>query len=170
VAANLEAMNPTRTLAVIGVVMLALAGCGGTGRGTSANPSQSSSPSTEDARVAWFDVVKCLREHGFPDFPDPVQNERGGWELAADLNTEVPAECSQVVIRAKQATRALNAPTAQEMENLRRFARCVREHGVPNFPDPDDQGNFDLPEGMKDDALREAQTACRQYAPPQRPK
>jgi hypothetical protein len=56
------------------------------------------------------------------------------------------------------------------MTKLRTFAKCIREHGVPNFPDPDEDGNFDLPDGMDDAALRDAQTACKQYAPPQRPK
>jgi hypothetical protein len=53
---------------------------------------------------------------------------------------------------------------------LVQFARCIREHGFPSFPDPQADGSFrasDLPQGVKpgnppfDAALR----ACRQVNP-----
>jgi hypothetical protein len=38
-----------------------------------------------------------------------------------------------------------DAPTGSQLTNAQRmlaFSRCVRQHGVPNFPDPDGQGNL----------------------------
>jgi hypothetical protein len=44
------------------------------------------------------------------------------------------------------------------------FARCVRAHGVPNFPDPDSGGNFDKHVlrqlGVSDSRLRAAEAPC----------
>jgi hypothetical protein len=158
-----------RMLAVAAAVLLALAGCGDDDSKTP-TATGSSAPSNGDTRQVWLDVAKCMREHGYPNFPDPVQNEHGVWYVSTDIGGESPPECDQLVRKAKQATRAVNGPSAEEMTKLRTFAKCIREHGVPNFPDPDEDGNFDLPDGMDDAALRDAQTACKQYAPPQRPK
>lgn len=36
------------------------------------------------------------------------------------------------------------AQVAQRAKAMLAFARCMRKHGVPNFPDPNGQGAFDL--------------------------
>jgi hypothetical protein len=36
------------------------------------------------------------------------------------------------------------AVSSQEIQYLLAFAHCVRNHGVPNFPDPNSQGGFNL--------------------------
>jgi hypothetical protein len=52
-------------------------------------------------------------------------------------------------------------------------ARCIRAHGVPNFPDPDSSGQIpkEGPEqlGVSDAVLRAAQTACQNLWPYQPP-
>jgi hypothetical protein len=49
------------------------------------------------------------------------------------------------------------------------FARCVRAHGVPNFPDPDSSGNFNKQVlrqlGVSDARLRAAEAPCGDLAP-----
>ena len=49
------------------------------------------------------------------------------------------------------------------------FARCVRAHGVPNFPDPDSNGAFDkhvLSQlGVSGTRLRAAEAPCGDLAP-----
>jgi hypothetical protein len=36
------------------------------------------------------------------------------------------------------------AQVAQRAKAMLAFAKCIRQHGVPNFPDPNGQGEFDL--------------------------
>lgn len=50
------------------------------------------------------------------------------------------------------------------------YAQCMRSHGMPNFPDPDSQGQFsNLPSSASDAAVKQAslsaQNACRHLAP-----
>jgi hypothetical protein len=88
-----------------------------------------------------------MRSHGVPDFPDP--DGSGVWPKSqVELVAGNP--------RFQAATRACGyllpdggpgvPPSAAVVEQIRadmtRFARCMRSHGVPNWPDPtvDDQG------------------------------
>lgn len=72
-------------------------------------------------------------------------------------------------------------PTAAQLAQLTRFAQCIRQHGVPDFPDPDPQnGHFHgyaavvqaagSPAPGVDPgfaaAFAAAYRACGQYAPP----
>jgi hypothetical protein len=49
---------------------------------------------------------------------------------------------------------------------MRRFASCMRSHGVANFPDPNANGTITF-SGMNPDspAFKSAQNACKKYAP-----
>jgi hypothetical protein len=115
-----------------------------------------------------------MRANGYPNFPDPVENGQGGWEIpeSPDVPATIdPPACAELVRNAKQGTEVANAPSAEDMAKLRQYASCMREHGAPNFPDPDSQGNFDLPPELRNDPARDtAHEACKQYAPPPRPK
>lgn len=60
---------------------------------------------------------------------------------------------------------------ADDIEMLRRYAECVREHGVPDYPDPDPQtGEVSLTEEQgrrlkSDPKLTAATQACQNLAP-----
>jgi hypothetical protein len=47
------------------------------------------------------------------------------------------------------------------------FARCVRSHGVPDFPDPESNGHFPkgVHLGVSDSVVRAAEDACRNLLP-----
>ncbi|WP_052423936.1 hypothetical protein [Nonomuraea candida] len=57
--------------------------------------------------------------------------------------------------------------TADRQEQGRKFAQCMREHGVPmEDPDPDGGGGLDLiGEGVDKRKVNEAVEACRAHAP-----
>ena len=61
------------------------------------------------------------------------------------------------------AGRSANSPSALA------FARCVRSHGVPDFPDPDSSGQFSKEEllqlGVSDSRLRAAEDPCQNLLP-----
>jgi hypothetical protein len=61
-----------------------------------------------------------------------------------------------------------NAETASgaDQKQALEFAQCMRDNGVPDFPDPDAEGRFTEGEHDSDDpALRAAQEECRDLAP-----
>ena len=59
---------------MVGTAVVALAGCDA-GGGAGAQASASTGAASRDAYVA---AARCMRDNGFPDFPDPVETN-GGW-------------------------------------------------------------------------------------------
>jgi hypothetical protein len=66
------------------------------------------------------------------------------------------------------ASTASTAPDASGSGQLA-YARCMRSHGVPNFPDPDPGGGFEFSAGEGIDpsspAFRAANATCRKILP-----
>ncbi|GAA4263742.1 hypothetical protein [Dactylosporangium darangshiense] len=155
-------------LAVLAVAVFAVGACKGA-------PANSASPttaaSTGDAHTSWVSYVQCMRNNGHPDFPDPTQDSQGQWGVSVDTATVPTPACEDLLRTALRASRVKREPTAAEMARLRQYSQCVRDHDMPNYPDPGTDGVIDMPEGMRDDPkLGPALVACQQYAPPQEPK
>jgi hypothetical protein len=98
-----------------------------------------------------FAYSRCMRSHGLSDFPDPTTSPGGGAAISiqagpdSDLNRRNPTfkaashACRGLLPGGGQPV-ALSAPRiAAEV----RWARCMRSHGLPSFPDPNSQGAFD---------------------------
>ena len=133
-------LGPSAAFGVVVMVVIA-AGCGGTqsSSGTStaaaADTSTASHTSTVTAREKAVKFSECMRANGVSDFPDP------------NASGEFPAygvSVSKAVwMKASAACKALQPPgtlsaklsPAQESAALK-FAQCIRENGVPDFPDP----------------------------------
>jgi hypothetical protein len=51
--------------------------------------------------------------------------------------------------------------------DAQKYAQCIRDNGVPDFPDPDANGNFSggLIEGLDRADLQKAMEACQALAP-----
>ena len=67
------------------------------------------------------------------------------------------------------ASPARSASTAGTYAAELKFARCMRAHGVPKFPDPDPNGLTNIGNTGVDPnspQFKSAQQACKQYAPP----
>jgi hypothetical protein len=64
---------------------------------------------------------------------------------------------------------ALSAYISQQLA----FARCVRAHGIPNFPDPDSSGHFSKQKlrelGISESRARALNTACQNFLPAGQP-
>jgi hypothetical protein len=163
-------MNPRiRILCLLGVVMLALAGCGGD---RSPHPAASPTPSAVDDRTALLQVAACFRSHGYPNFPDPVQDKDGQWIFPDSAGNPQASACDALKRQNKQRQRQ-ERPSAADMAKLRQVARCMREHGVPDWPDPYEDGSFLLPPRLQPQdmhpennaTMRAAYDACSKYAP-----
>jgi hypothetical protein len=127
-----------RTAAVIIAAALALlaAACGGSpssaGSGSPAARGSASSPSP-------LAFSRCMRSHGVPNFPDPNSSGLLPKNQVAQLtagNPQFPAAhraCEHLLPNGGQPTQA---QVQQAWNDMRIFARCMRSHGVPNWPDP----------------------------------
>jgi hypothetical protein len=162
-------MNP-RLLVVATAALLALTGCGGDGTGGHASPTPSVSTET-----SLLELSRCMRANGYPTFPDPVQDAAGTWTLpesAQEFRDADPPACREML---RVAKRHLGPPeiTASELAQQQAFATCMREHGVPGFPDPDPEGNFPLTDEQRahedGPVHRGAEQACQHLARPRDP-
>lgn len=136
--------RPARTAAAViaGAVLALLAACGGSpspgGSGGSSNAGgPANSQSANSQKLLAF--ARCMRSHGVPDFPDPnssgVLPKRQVAQLTVS-NSQFPAAhraCERLLPNGGQPTAA---QTQQAWNDMRNFARCMRSHGVPNWPDP----------------------------------
>lgn len=82
--------------------------------------------------------ANCMRNHGVPNFPDPSGAGPGIDLAGTGINPQSPAFESARTACRKLSPGAAGAPRATEQQFLAalRFARCMRAHGSPTFPDP----------------------------------
>jgi hypothetical protein len=124
------------------IVAVIAAGCGGTptSSGTStaaaaAHTRTAGHASSVTPREKAVKFSECMRTNGVDDFPDP--NASGefpsyGVSVSKAVWTTAVAAC-----KALQPPGSLNAHLTQaQFSAALEFAQCVREHGVPDFPDP----------------------------------
>jgi hypothetical protein len=154
--------RPSAALAIVLLAGSIGAGCGASapsGTGTGDNKG-----ATGQAKAVRF--AECIRAHGVPHFPDP--DAKGEFVFGIDVS---PAVWQQAVDACKrlQPPGALSAERSpgQQQASLR-FARCIRDHGVEDFPDPADGEplvdttripSTDAPGGMS--VLNAAMDECR---------
>jgi hypothetical protein len=138
-------------------------GCGGShtasSRGTAADPA-----------AAWHQVVLCARAHGMPGLQDPQIDSSGKAIFPNGLN--IPAQtrqaCQPLLDRLIPSADRQQGPTAGQMAGLLRFARCMRAHGIADWPDPRPDGTF-LPDARISHTLkslfRSQLMACERFNP-----
>ena len=105
--------------------------------------------------------TRCMREHGVPMLdPDANGDIRGadGSKGALDPDT---VNAAQQACRQYQPVDA--AADALRLEKAREYSRCMRRNGVENFPDPDANGNVQLPGEITDPDYDHAKALCTEY-------
>jgi hypothetical protein len=102
----------------------------------SAAPGSSSPPKGEAGLLAYS---QCMRSHGVPDFPDPVGN---ALQLKAGPGSDLDP-MSPKFVAAATACKSLQPGgglggrvNAAQQANALKYSACMRQNGVPNFPDP----------------------------------
>ena len=124
-----------RGTGVVALAAIAIAVCGLalTACGSSAKP-KSSKSSSYSKLVKYSD---CMRWHGVPNFPDPLD---GGYPLrTSGVNLRSPAFTSAQKACAKLQPGGAKEPapiTSGQVFQMAKKVRCIRRHGFPNFPDP----------------------------------
>jgi hypothetical protein len=91
---------------------------------------------------------RCMRFHGEPRFPDPDAQGQIKQQLRAsgiDENSSqyqaTAGACQRLLPNG--GTRTTQAEVRREWSEFRSFARCMRRHRVPNWPDPDPRSESD---------------------------
>jgi hypothetical protein len=123
-------MSLKRQIAIVGLGCAVLAGCGGTGQPSGTATTSAAGAKTHD--VAFSD---CMRAHGVADFPDPTSN---GLQIPVSINTKSPIfqSAQQACKRYLPGGGAPPATIPADRAAALAFARCMRTHGLRDFPDP----------------------------------
>src|SRR5262245_3185935 len=127
------------------------AGCGG-GGGTPRVASVASSTTTvAAAQNSLLPFSECMRAHGVPSFPDPSATQpRALKEAVSRLavgNPRFPAAqraCGHLLPNGGGEPRDTAARDRARLGNELSFAKCMRRHGEPRFPDPTGQGGLSV--------------------------
>jgi hypothetical protein len=151
-----------RSLAALAMLAVIVAGCsnGSAGNGNSrttsnagttsssgttsnsgpANSSGSSTTAASDNSTATprekaVKFAECMRENGYPDFPDP--------KASGEFPTFGISVSPAVWTKALGACKELQPPgsfsahlSPKQLSAALKFARCIRANGVKDFPDP----------------------------------
>jgi hypothetical protein len=106
----------------------------------------------------------CMRSHGVKNFPDP--NSQGQIAMNGNqISPESPTFQNAAKACEKLAPSGLSPGNqAKDAAIALKFARCMRSHGVTNFPDPTSGGSIALGGGSninpKSPTFQTAQATC----------
>jgi hypothetical protein len=168
-------------MAVAVALIVTVAGCSGGSKSPAVPAAGSQSTATaapggsgSSGATALAEAVaysQCLRHHGVPNFPDPVQTPSGGYGYrTSGIDPNSPAFQGAI-----QACQALPSPwnsTGQQLSSAQQqawlnWAQCIRAHGLPDFPDPTFSGRevHDSGVGSSSPQLQQAIGACKSQTP-----
>ena len=135
---------PVAALAIAAATMIA--GCGSSSSSSGSQPAQAQVQQEEQDAVRFAD---CMRSSGVSNFPDPESSPREfKFALALTPPTPRPRHSS---VRTRPAITCCRAPADRARARHRAgaqiaadlaFARCLRSHGFPSFPDPSSTGQL----------------------------
>jgi hypothetical protein len=167
---------------LLGLLALSAAACGGgdDGGGVADAGGTASESASEGAgegeELDGFEEAlaysECMRENGVAEFPDPEQDGEG---MRLGLPEGIDPE-SEEFKAAEEACEDLT-PGPKEgatidpeiYEALLAYAACMRENGVPEFPDPQPNGgimmNGDMGFDPESDEFQAADEACSELRP-----
>jgi hypothetical protein len=119
-------------LGLAGLIGLISAGCGSNASSESGSASGATTKLTAQEKAVKF--AECMRANGVPHFPDP--DPKGDYNFGVDVTREVFTNAIDAC-KALKPPGALSAKrTPKEQSASLRFAQCVRDNGVKDFPDP----------------------------------
>jgi hypothetical protein len=128
-------MPTLRPLAALALVALICAGCS---NAPSDNNAANTTAASHDQAVKF---AECMRNNGVSQFPDP--DASGSFTIDGVVNGSSLDTTSAAWKKAIDACKGLEPAgfmgterTAQQQQNALKFAQCIRDNGVKDFPDP----------------------------------
>ncbi|MBL7489979.1 hypothetical protein I6A60_35685 [Frankia sp. AgB1.9] len=171
-----ERRRPRRTgpaaAALIAMALLAVS-CGDSGStspGVASAGSRTASPSAGATKASALAYSQCMRAHGLADFPDPGSDGEIQLDIGpgSDLDQKNPKfQAADGACKSLLPGHGV-PPTGAKAANLQ-YAKCMRTHGISDFPDPAADGTLQLqaqPGGdldPNDPRFTAANEACQQY-------
>jgi hypothetical protein len=151
---------------------LAVAACGEDNAGGTGTNSD-----RQAARDAAIKFAECMREHGV-DMPDPGTGGRQVLRVGPNEET-TPEEMEEAQKACRKYQEQMEPPelSEQEREEFREaalaHARCMRENGIENFPDPtiseDGEASLNITKrsgiNPQSSEFKEAEEACADEMP-----
>jgi hypothetical protein len=146
------------------------AGCSSSpGPGVASVGSSSQAAASGGQQPSALAFAQCMISHGIKNFPEP--DSQGGLQVSQGQG-QMPDVNSPQFQAAAQACKALSpasvaispAEQAERQAALVKYAKCMRAHGVPDFPDPGVNGTFDV--GGIDTGSPEVQAADKACSSP----
>jgi len=176
-------LSPLAAVPAVLALALFAAGCGGSSpragvANLTSNPATTTAPqpaaqggqSTAARRQGMLALAACMHKHGVPNFPEP--SSKGTLLLTPGSGIDPSSPSFQAGLRACQKLAPGGAPSqAASPQTALKFARCMRSHGLPNFPDPKSlgRGNFNvqIPNGIDPNSpqFEGAMKACQSLSP-----
>lgn len=164
-------------LLLLGATVALAAGCGGA---ANANKDGADSP---DAQSAALKFSHCMRQHGIhmsdPDSTGAIRvtsrargsamgrHAFGGGPSSDPKFAAASKACKKWAPKFRPSDSQQAGFMRKQLEQALKFSRCVRAHGVPNWPDPKQNGTSLMVGGPginpNDPAVRTATKACQKY-------
>ncbi|WP_125781267.1 hypothetical protein [Amycolatopsis sp. WAC 01375] len=144
------------------LLLVGLAGC---------SSATDSGAATVEDKQAGLKFAQCMRENGVPDFEDPTFDENGEMELrfppGTDPNAVKPTQekCKRYLPNGGEPEKM----NAEDVKKFQAYAKCMRENGMPDYPDPDAEGRSRFESGKapdpNDPGLKTAHEKCGEHLP-----
>jgi predicted small secreted protein len=169
-------------LAALATLAVLVAGCGNGTQGVPAGAGNIAAPSggngTGSIHEKAVKFAECMRANGVSAFPDPAAS--GSFTIDAVVNGSSLDPSSAAWKKAVGACKNLEPPgftggkvTPSQRTSRLKFAQCMRDNGVPDFPDPTPNGPLidtnRIPslagkDPRNDPGLNAAMQTCRDFA------
>ncbi len=119
-----------------------------------------------------LEYSRCMRDNGLPDFPDAEFNGNGGVHLGLPDGLDPESEgfkaaqeaCKQHLPNGGEPPE----PDPERLAKMREYAQCMRENGLPDFPDPNEDGGIQFGgDGLDPESpeFQAADKACEDVRP-----
>jgi len=133
-----------RPLTALAIVALIGAGCSNgsaesdsIGTGSTSTRTATTSSGADKKLTARDKAVKfaeCIRAHGVSDFPDP--NAKNQFEYGVSVSPAVWKQATTACKDLQPPGTLSSKRTPKQQSASLRFAQCIRDNGVKDFPDP----------------------------------
>jgi hypothetical protein len=134
------ASGPPLAIAVIAAVVIAACGSNSPGSSTSAGQVTQAQFHQDAVRFA-----RCMRSHGASNFPDPTSPREFKFSIGPNTGASPRFHSAETACGHLLPDGGPGHSPAQGQDHTAAalaFARCMRSHGFPNFPDPTASGQL----------------------------
>jgi hypothetical protein len=139
-------VSTVRVSLVAGAGLALLAACG------PGQPARAQTSPHDQYAPVWHRLVVCARQNGMPDVADPTIDDQGRAQLPDNTpppSAQVLRACRSIYDQLPPRVRSENIGPTRDVNQLRRFAQCMREQGITDWPDPDAGGQFPFPTSLR---------------------